>query len=281
METQAKEPAEPVSPIIYKTTPHTDTVIPITEVGGRKGYLEKVNENSYLQTPAYSFDCPAGNWYYGLWEQDDVWANAVVYQSELCDIACLIQDKEADIVHTTEDWETCQQTIRDYVDTNYGDRVSELTFSHYQVHGEDLYLYSFLYEMPLADYGADDSLTYRVAMGLRLTEHIQAQFMAFSFPDIYPTDYDLEGAVRYLTASFEEKAECYEAGDYSINENENMQISPSVSWKARGLFNPFAWIAACADGAAREVFGPLESDMNKKQQLLERLHTFPIRPVGP
>lgn len=246
----------------------------------RGGYILRNNlDYAYMQTPLYNFDCPEGDWYYGMLEMGETWANSVVYQDGLCDIACLIQDREAAAVRTTEDWEACRQTIRDYVDANYRDCVSDLSFSHYLVNGkEDLYLYSFIYEMNLADYDRTGSIEYLVCMGLRLTDHIQAQFIGFS--PLRPSyDYDIPGAVRYVAASFEETWE-EDAAETSVNDS-NMQIMPDQPWEAEGLFNPFAWIDAFSAGAAQEHIGPREEDIDKKQQLLEGLHAFPIRPVGP
>ena len=79
-------------------------------------------------------------------------------------------------------------------------------------------------------------------MGLKLAEHIQAEFLGFA------GQYDIHGGVRYTTASFEENMEDSDPETFTVNDS-NMSILPQAEWELEGMYDPFLW--------ADEFFGSL------------------------
>ncbi len=213
-------------------------------------YLEKEDGPMGITMGEYWFDMPNG-YTVGVLSAGEVWANFTLSGGKM-DVACLIRDKSETAEKSMEDWEVCRQQIQSYVEENYKDSVTDLTFERYQTaNGDDVYLYSFKYLIDLslydqtADLGVDTLIVY-ACTGVKMTEHIQAEFTGFGF------DEEVTDVVRYITASMEEDAS-YD-GDGSVNAS-NMSISPSYPWKLEGIHNPFPWIAEYYDTVSREIFG--------------------------
>ncbi len=92
-------------------------------------------------------------------------------------------------------------------------------------------------------------------MGIRLTDHIQAQFLGVGM------DTDMEPQVLIATGSFTEFA----APDAPYAETDNMAILPAYSWEIDGMFNPFPWVSQFYDEVSREAFGiPAEQSLREK-----------------
>lgn len=220
----------------------------------KKGYICKRRyQNRGMQTGNYSMDTP-GNWTVGTISAGDASANLVFSDSGFNEIACLIQDKKEETVAATKDWENCAGRIRAYVEQHYKENVSDLTFEHYRMEqGEEVYLYSFFWYMELPNHPEVGSIRIRVCMGLKLTEHIQAEFLGFA------SEYDIHGGVRYMTASFEEEVEEYDPETFTVNDS-NMMILPEAEWKLAGLYDPFArldeFFGAILEDAAGVEPGP-------------------------
>lgn len=180
-------------------------------------------------------------------------------------IACLIQDRKEETTFSTADWEECVRKIRSYAERSYADSVSDFVFKQYQMPGQEkLYLYSFTYSLDLENYGMDGTLECEICMGMKLTEHIQAEFIGFA------NDYDILGVVRYVAASFEEHFQDSMEGTFTVN-NSNMQLSPETSWEMEGMFNPFPWVEEFFTSFVAEAAGVPQKSADERQELLERI----------
>lgn len=200
---------------------------------GRRGYITR-KEAKYggLQMGNYSLDIPGG-WTVGTLSSGAASANLVLSGEGAESIACLIQDKKKETVLTAQDWEACQKRIRDHVDRNYQKDVSDLSFEHYHMKdGEELYLYSFHWQIDLPE--TEQSMRIPVCVGMKLTEHMQAEFLGFG------GSYDIHGGVRYVAASFKEHAG-YDPEVSSVNDS-NMAILPETQWEMKGMLDPFSWV---------------------------------------
>lgn len=229
---------------------------------GQTGYIKK-DRNSGVKTPQYSFRTPDA-WTLVYLQEGEQCANFALSGDGLCYIACLIQDKEEATAQTVQDWEACGRLIQDYVDEQYPDAVSDLAFEHYRTGGSDeLYLYSYVYEADLTEFGISERAKINVCAGLKLTENIQAQFIGFAY------NYDVHGAVRYAAADFKEFT-----GDkkYSSINGDNMTIAPVYNWELEGMFNPFPWVEGFVDNVFRRMTGTPSKDRDTKDELLDKMH---------
>lgn len=164
---------------------------------GQTGYIKK-DRNSEIETPQYRFRIP-DTWTVVYVEEGEPYANYTLAGGKLCCIACMIQDKEETTVQITQDWEVYSRLVQDYVDEQYKDAISDFTLEYYRTGESDvMYLYSSIYEADLTEFGIDGEGKINICAGLKLTENIQAEFIGFAY------DYDIHGAVRYITADFEE-----------------------------------------------------------------------------
>lgn len=207
------------------------------------GMRLKISQTGYIvreeakyggaQMGKYSMDFPHG-WKVGMTQSGSAFANFVLSGDGV--IACLIQDKKSEILPTVSDWQQCTQQITDYAEKNYKEQVSDLKYEHYCMENQgessgELYLYSFTWHIS-PDY---PSLTAQVCAGLKVTDHIQAEFIGYTFDD-----YDICGCVRYVTASFEEHYKSDNEGKFTVNDS-NMSIVPDTEWELKGMFNAFAY----------------------------------------
>lgn len=204
----------------------------------------------------YRYATPAG-WTLGYVEAKEAWANQALLGREKGHIACLIQDIDDDTVENTRDFEIFCEQIRSYAAEKYPDTVSDLTFQYYETEeGEKVYLYSYIYEMPLEAYGLEGSYPVNVCMGIHLTEHIQAQFLGFG------NNEKIQKHVLYTAGTFEELEKDNEK---SLAELSNMAIEPVYSWELSGLFNPFPWVEQYFDGVMRGILNiPEEKSIKEK-----------------
>lgn len=232
----------------------------------RTGYIER-NQAKYggVQMGEYSMDMPYG-WTVGYMDAGGAWANFVMRGDGV--VACLVQDKEKDTPGTVKEWEKCIQKITKYADTNYGEQVSDLGFEHYTMKNQgggtgEIYLYSFLWHIS-PDY---PSLVCRVCMGMKLTDHIQAEFVGFAF------DYDIQGCVRYITSSFEEHFDEEDSGHFTVNDS-NMSISPAVKWELAGMFNPFPFINEYFTSKLEKVTGADKEAESKQGKYTGRINQY-------
>lgn len=225
----------------------------ILEVG-REGYIEKEGGPMGMSTPEFWFDFPTG-WTVGYLQSGEVGANLTISGSGMNDVACLIQKRMENTVPDASDWEKYVQQIKDHVQEKYSDSVSELSFEHYQVNGEDLYLYSYIYTVDGADYGLQGTMQIHVCAALRLTEHIQAEYIGFS------RDEEIDEIVRYMGASFEELEM---NGELSVG----MAIFPDFAWEAEGMYDSFSWIAGYFD-AVFEKATEKEEEKSLRDRLLD------------
>lgn len=203
----------------------------------RTGYIRK-DDGSYgtLQmSRQYAIGMPR-SWTIGLTQSGGAGGNFVMLGEG--EIACLLQDKTKEVTADTLDWQACTRQISAYVEDNYRNRVSELHFEHYRMDGQgnasgELYLYSYLWHISPDDY---PNLTCKVCVGLKLTEHIQAEFVGYTHGD-----YDILGCVRYVTASFEEHFDSENGQVFTVNDS-NMSIVPESEWQLNGMYDSFAYI---------------------------------------
>ena len=183
----------------------------------------------------YAFDTPY-NWSSGVTQSGGAFANFVVFGDG--SIACLFKDKTKEVMTDVLDWQECMWQISAYAEENYGKQVSDLCFEHYRMDGQadasgDLYLYSYVWHISPDDY---PNLTCKVCVGLKLTEHIQAEFLGYT-----SNDYDIQSCVRYVAASFEELFDAENAEEITVNDS-NMSIVPDTEWQLQGMYNSFAYI---------------------------------------
>lgn len=240
--------------------PEPDLIYPgmILKVN-RTGCIRREHGPAGVSMGEYSFDTPAG-WTAGVLHGGDAWANFALFGGGMRNIVCLIQDKKVETIASTSDWTRCAERIKDYAEENYAGCVSDLKFEHYQVEdGEELYMYSFVYEIDMAEYGYAGSMEINVCAGLRMTERIQAEFVGFDH------DSDVHDIVRYVSASFDELASDKKL--FTVNDS-NMAIVPSAAWETEGMFNSFAWIEEYFDSVLEEITGGVDE---KEQNIRERL----------
>lgn len=237
-----------------------------------KGYIVR-EEARYggVQMGKYSLDTPYG-WTLGTLSSGDAFSNFALSGQGIRKVACLIQDKKKESAESVENWEECAHRIEQYAWENYGDQVSDLVFSHYLMGEEELVLYSFTYQMKL-----DGTLlgSVRACAGMKLTEHIQAEFIGFA------RNYDIEGCVRYITASFEEHSDGEDLEKFTVNDS-NMMIAPETEWEIGGMVNSFAWVDEFFSSLVQEAAGsrPESEETDKKQELIERMSRRAGRRTG-
>lgn len=222
--------------------PEPDLICPgmLLDVG-RAGYMEKESGPAGFASGEYAFDFPDG-FTVGYLQSGEVGASLAVFGRETGDFACLIQKRMEETVSTGTEWESCIQKIEDYVQENYKDCVSGLTFDHYQVNGEELYLYSYVYTIYGSRYGLEGTMQIYVCAGLRLSEHLQAEYIGFSRTE------DISDIVRYMGASFEEQ---------EMNDDDPLSVSmsffPDSAWDVEGLYDSFSWIDGYFDAIFQEA----------------------------
>jgi len=203
------------------------------EVSQKSYIVRKEAKYGGFQTTEFSMDTPYG-WTVGISESGEAYANLVLL-GDSDKAACLIQDKMAKTVHTVKDWEQTMKQISSYAKKQYPKRVRNLQYEHYLMENQgdctgEVYLYSFDWSMP--EYS---EFIVHASVGLKLTEHVQAEFIGFGLSD------DVLPCVRYVTASFEEHYELGDRQKFTVN-NYNMCIQPEVQWELDGMFNAFAFI---------------------------------------
>lgn len=202
----------------------------------------------------------------GLLSADGIGASSVLHgqdeYGENYDIACMIREKDSD-QDSLKDGEAWEETIRKYVEEQYGDSVRFLTFEQYlSPDGNPVYLYSYYYDIDLSRYEQEGSITLYVCAGVKQTAHMQAEFVGFSTKRNFLCD-----RVRYMLASFEELLPEGEA--CTVNEN-NIVIYPDTEWDAAS-FNAFAWIDQYFDACLRETTGYHEKQKSNKEKLLDQM----------
>lgn len=236
----------------------------------QEGYLCK-RRSQYVgvEMGDYAMDTP-GSWTIGTISCGDACANLVMSGEGFCKIACLVQDKRAESVSTLKDWELCAEKIRAHAEEYYGEKVSQLNFEHYQMEqGEEVYLYSFLWQMELPEHPEIGKVKVRICMGMKLTEHIQAEFLGFA------NKYDIHGGVRYTTASFEEHVKDYDPKTFTVNDS-NMSILPAARWELEGLYDPFCWADEFFGTLLERAAGVEPEDESVRDRVMERME----RPGG-
>ena len=235
----------------------------------RTGYIVR-SEAKYggFQTGEYSVDSPYG-WTVGYMEQGDAGANLLL--SGDAHVACLIQDKPDETTETVADWQQCAERITAYVEREYPGHVSDLRFEQYHMEGQgdasgEVYLYSCTWNIS----PKYPSLTCDICVGLKLTEHIQAEFVGYAW------DYDIHSCVRYMTASFEEHFDENRAESFTAN-NYNVSIWPESEWEQEGLYDSFTFFDTFFTSVLEEVY-PEEkkSTQTPRQRVIERA-TRPAR----
>ena len=223
------------------------------------GGVRLKGDSGYKWEGFYRYAIPPG-WTVGYLSVREAGANFNLSGYGMENIACLVQDRDSAMVRNTKDWEACCEQIRDYAKAQYPDAVTDLDFRHYQTEeGEDVYLYSYTYEMDLATYGLDGIYSVNVCMGIHLTEHIQAQFLGFS------NDTEIQNQVLYVAGTFKELGK----PEMSVAETTNMAIGPVYSWELSGMFNPFPWVAQFYDELMKEMLD-IPEEQTLKEKFLER-----------
>ncbi len=233
----------------------------------RTGYIIGTGAGS-IEMGGYYIDIPSSGWTVGYTDSGEAFANYTL--SKEGKIACLVRYKEDKTAEAVKDWGGCTQQIRQYAEKNYGEAVRDLNFEHYQMPDTgEVYLYSFTYRADLEDYGLEGYFQWNVCMGMKLTEHTQAEFVGIS-----NTDYDIHGCVRYVTAGFEEHFDEGGAENLRIN-GSHMAISPYEPWDMEGMFNPFPWAEEYFAGLLERAAGAGREETSKKGALIERFSSYP------
>ena len=218
-------------------------------------------DSGYKWEGYYRFAHPVG-WTVGYLDVGEAYANFNLSGYGMENIACLVQDKDSAMVRDTRDWNACCEQIRSYTQEQYPDSVEDLAFWHYQTEdGEDVYLYSYTYQIDLAAYGMEGSLPINVCMGIHLTEHMQAQFLGFGSD----TETQNKNQVLYTAGTFRELGKPHT----SLAESSNMAIGPVYSWELSGMFNPFPWVEQFHDELLREVLD-IPKEKTLKEKFLDR-----------
>ncbi|MCM1387973.1 MAG: LysM peptidoglycan-binding domain-containing protein [Bacillus sp. (in: Bacteria)] len=205
----------------------------------KTGYIRYAHKDGMdsggIQMGKYAMDMPYG-WTTGIAQSGEAFANFVMSGEGA--VACLVQDKKKELSAGIPDWSDYREKITAYVERNYPTQVSELQFAQYRMDGQgdasgELYLYSYLWHISPEEY---PTLTCRVCVGMKLTDHIQAEFVGYTLDD-----YDIQSCVRYVTASFEERFDNKDTGKFTVNDS-NMTIAPDAEWPPAGMYNSFAYI---------------------------------------
>ncbi len=231
----------------------------------RTGYIfRKEAQYGGIQMREYSMDLPYG-WTIGMNQSGNAGANMVM--SGDGEIACLVQDKTKEVLDSVIDWEKCTQQIAEYVKKNYNGQVSDLSFDHYYMEDQEdasgeLYLYSYIWHISPDDY---PNLTCKVCVGLKLTDHIQAEFVGYALDD-----YDIQGCVRYVTASFEEHSNSESAEEFTVNDS-NMSIVPESEWELEGMYNSFAYVDEFFTSLLNKATGAEEETKSSREKLMDRM----------
>ena len=200
----------------------------------RNVYVKKRTGSNGIKMEAYRFGTPQG-WTMGILEANDAFANLALMGSEVGDVVCLVREKTAAGVKSLSNWENVQETIKTYAQKEYADRVSDLTFHHYQTEsGSEIYLFSYYYRVDGELLGLNEDFNISVCQGICQTEHIQAEFTGFHI------DEEIEDIVCYMAASFEELWQEGE-GDFQLTDH-NIAVEPSKPWTLPDIHNSFAWI---------------------------------------
>ncbi len=233
------------------------------KTAGRGYIVRKDAKYGGVQMGEYSMDMPGG-WTAGVISSGDAYANFALSGNGISGIACLIQDKRQETEADVQDWQKAAEKIQKYAEENYPGKVSDLTFEHYGMENDEaVCLYSFTYRADLADYEMDGVFACRVCVGMKLTEHIQAQFVG------YAVNYDIESCVRYVTASFEEHTQGYDLDEFTVSDS-NMAISPESPWELEGMFNSFAWIDEFFTALIKRAAG-IEPEKSPKENLVDKM----------
>lgn len=215
----------------------------------KTGYiLRKEAVYGGIQMGSYSMDMPYG-WTIGTAQSGGAGGNFVMSGDGA--VACLIQDRTKEASASVLNWQECAQQITAYAEENYQKLITDLQFEHYRMEEQgdvsgELYLYSYTWHISPDDY---PTLTCRVCIGLKLTEHIQAEFVGYTLDD-----YDIEGCVRYITASFEEHFDTQKDGKFTVNDS-NMSIVPETEWPLDGMYNSFAYMDEFFTALLNEALG--------------------------
>lgn len=217
-----------------------------------------------IQMGDYSMDMPHG-WTVGIMESGGAFANFAM-SGDKAAIACLIQDKEKETEESVRNWEQCTRLIAEYVRKNYDKQVSDLSFEHYRMEEQDdasgdLYLYSYTWQVS-PDY---PNLKQSVCAALKLTDHIQAEFLGYS------TDYDIHGTVRYVGATFEEHFGSDNGGKFTVNDS-NMQMAPEAEWGMDGMINSFAWVDEYFTFMLNQILG-VEEEKSAREKLMDKMRS--------
>lgn len=211
----------------------------------RKISVRRPTSKEGIKTQEYSFWTPR-TWTLGLSDSGDAFANFALLGDEMGRIACLIRDKETAGVQALSDWEQCKTIITSYVEENFADCVSDLSFAQYQSQeGTKLYMFSYRYTVDGLKYGIQGSMDIYVSEAICQTEHIQAEFTGFDEKE------DIRDTVFHVAASMGE-LEIPENQEFTVN-NTNMTISPSEPWAVSGIHNPFVWIDTYFDGMLQKI----------------------------
>jgi len=232
---------------------------------GRTLYLERQSGPMGFQSGSfYQFDTPRGCTV-GVLSGTEVGANFTLFgKEERYDIACLIREKDQE--KALEDMAECEaweKAVSAYVKEEYGSAIQDLKFERYLSEKEEpVCLYSYTYVIDLSQYGLEGNVETKVCAGIKQSEHIQAEFVGFLMGDG-----DIRDRVRYVTASFEELLP--EGKECRVDE-ENMQISPSVSWEPVS-FNAVAWVDRFFDDMLKDITGYREEQKSRKEEVLDQM----------
>lgn len=219
-------------------------------------YVKKQNPYGRIFMWRYEFYMPSGSTV-GISDFGENGANFCLSGDGR--IACLVQDKTQELVRTTADWEACTRRLEAYADENYKGKIDEFSFEHYQsVKGEDIYLYSCRYQIDFSKYGYDESMYAYMCVGMKLTEHIQAEFVGFDLEE------GISDSVRYVTASFEEQPGI---GEYRSVNDSNMAIWEEQEWELDGMYNSLAWVDGCLTYLADKA---MEKPEDKKETMTSK-----------
>lgn len=218
-----------------------------------------------IQMGKYSMDMPHG-WTVGVVQSGDAGGNFVM--SKEGSIACLVQDLQKETTLSVEEWEQkCVPQIITYAEENYNHQVSGLSFEHYSMTDQEdasgeLYLYSYVWQISPDDY---PNLTCSVCVGLKLTDHIQAEFLGYTMGN-----YDIQGAVRYVTATFEEHFNSPDTERFTVNDS-NMRIVPETEWPFKGMYNSFAYMDEFFTSLLNRAIEAEQAEKSPRDKLLDRI----------
>lgn len=223
---------------------------------GNSVYLKRQNPHGKIDMWRYEFYMPYGSTV-GVSDFGENGSNFCL--SGDGSIACLVQDKTREAVRTTSDWETCTRRLEAYAKDNYMEKMDAFSFEHYQSEkGEDIYLYSCRYQIDFSEYGYDESVYAYLCAGMKMTEHIQAEFIGFDLEE------GIVDSVRYVTASFEEQPGL---GGYTTVNDSNMAIWENHEWELGGMFNSLAWVDGCLSYLADKA---VEKPEDKKETMTSK-----------